>query len=112
VPRIARRGDRPLAALYLRDLRSSPDKKHLRVNRLRRYGGPGAWLARGRSRATATDGLRDPFYNPRDSRPSGLRCSTMDPYYKKMMLWLAAVFVASVAAALVIVELVMRKYGP
>jgi hypothetical protein len=29
-----------------------------------------------------------------------------------MMLWLAAVFVASVAAALVIVELVMRKYGP
>jgi len=36
----------------------------------------------------------------------------MDPYYKKMMLWPAAVFVASVAAALVIVELVMRKYGP
>lgn len=36
----------------------------------------------------------------------------MDPYYKKMMLWLAAAFVASVVAALVIVELVMRKYGP
>jgi hypothetical protein len=36
----------------------------------------------------------------------------MAPYYKKMMLWLAAVFVASVVAALVIVELVMRKYGP
>jgi hypothetical protein len=36
----------------------------------------------------------------------------MDPYYKKMMLWLAAVFVASVVAAFVIVELVMRKYGP
>jgi hypothetical protein len=36
----------------------------------------------------------------------------MDPYYKKMMLWLAAAFVASVVAALVIVELVMRAYGP
>jgi uncharacterized protein involved in exopolysaccharide biosynthesis len=36
----------------------------------------------------------------------------MDPYYKKMMLWLAAAFVASIAAALVIVELVIRRYGP
>ena len=36
----------------------------------------------------------------------------MDPYYRKMMLWLAAAFVASVVAALVIVEIVMRKYGP
>ncbi len=36
----------------------------------------------------------------------------MDPYYKKMMLWLAAAFVASIAAALIIVELVTRKYGP
>jgi len=36
----------------------------------------------------------------------------IDPYYKKMMLWLAAAFVASVAAAILIVELVMRKFGP
>ena len=36
----------------------------------------------------------------------------MDPYYKKMMLWLAAAFVGSILAALIIVELVMRKYGP
>ena len=34
----------------------------------------------------------------------------MDPYYKKMMLWLAAAFVASVLAALVVVELVIRHY--
>jgi hypothetical protein len=36
----------------------------------------------------------------------------MDPYYKKMMLWLAAAFVASIAAALVIVEIVLRRYAP
>jgi hypothetical protein len=36
----------------------------------------------------------------------------MDPYYKKMMLWLAAAFVASVLAAIVVVEIVMRKLGP
>jgi hypothetical protein len=36
----------------------------------------------------------------------------MEPYYKKMMLWLAAAFVASVLAAFIIVELVIRKYGP
>ena len=36
----------------------------------------------------------------------------MDPQYKKMMLWLAAAFIASVLAAFVIVELVIRKYGP
>lgn len=36
----------------------------------------------------------------------------MDPYYRKMMLWLAAAFVASVVAALIIVEIVMRKYSP
>jgi hypothetical protein len=36
----------------------------------------------------------------------------MDPYYRKMMLWLAAVFVASIAAALVIVEIVMKRYAP
>jgi hypothetical protein len=36
----------------------------------------------------------------------------MDPYYKKMMLWLAAAFFASVVGGLIIVELVRRKYGP
>lgn len=36
----------------------------------------------------------------------------MDPYYKKMMVWLAAAFIASVVAALIIVELVMRHYAP
>jgi hypothetical protein len=36
----------------------------------------------------------------------------MDPYYRKMMLWLAAAFVASIAAALVIVEIVMKRYAP
>ncbi len=36
----------------------------------------------------------------------------MDPYYKKMMLWLAAAFVASIAAALVIVELVIKRFAP
>ena len=36
----------------------------------------------------------------------------MDPYYKKMMLWLAAAFVASVLAAIIVVEIVMRKLGP
>ncbi len=35
----------------------------------------------------------------------------MDPYYKKMMLWLAAALIASLLAAFVIVELVIRKYG-
>jgi len=34
----------------------------------------------------------------------------MDPYYKKMMLWLAAAFVATIVAALVIVELILRRY--
>jgi hypothetical protein len=36
----------------------------------------------------------------------------MDPYYKKMMLWLAAAFVASIVAALVIVEIVIRRFAP
>ena len=36
----------------------------------------------------------------------------MDPYYRKMRLWLAAAFVASVAAAIIVVEIVMRKFGP
>lgn len=35
----------------------------------------------------------------------------MDPYYKKMMLWLGAALIASLIAAFVIVELVIRKYG-
>jgi hypothetical protein len=34
-----------------------------------------------------------------------------DPEYKKMMLWLAAAFIASVVAALIIVEIVMRYYA-
>ena len=36
----------------------------------------------------------------------------MDPYYKKMMLWVAAALVASIVAAVVTVELVIRRYGP
>jgi hypothetical protein len=32
----------------------------------------------------------------------------MDPYYKKM-IWLAAAFVASIVAALIAVELVIRN---
>ena len=35
----------------------------------------------------------------------------MDPYYRKMMLWLAAAFIASVAAAFTIVEIVMRYFA-
>lgn len=35
----------------------------------------------------------------------------MDREYKKMMLWLAAAFVASVVAAFIIVELLMRHYA-
>jgi hypothetical protein len=36
----------------------------------------------------------------------------MESEYKKMMTWVAIALVASVIAALVIVEVVMRKYGP
>ena len=36
----------------------------------------------------------------------------MDREYKKMMLWLAAAFIGTVVAALIIVELVLRRYGP
>jgi hypothetical protein len=36
----------------------------------------------------------------------------MDPEYRKMMLWLAAAFAGTIAAALVIVEFMMRTYGP
>jgi hypothetical protein len=35
----------------------------------------------------------------------------MDRDYRKMMTWLAIAFVASVVAAIIIVEIVMRKYG-
>jgi hypothetical protein len=35
----------------------------------------------------------------------------MDPYYKKMMIWLGVALIASLVAALVIVELVVRRYG-
>lgn len=35
----------------------------------------------------------------------------MDAEYKKMMLWLGAAFIGSILAALVIVEIVVRKYG-
>jgi hypothetical protein len=35
----------------------------------------------------------------------------VDRQYKTMMLWLAAAFVASIVAAIIIVELVMRRYA-
>ena len=35
----------------------------------------------------------------------------MDPEYRKMMLWLGAAFVASVVAAFIIAEIVMRYYA-
>lgn len=34
-----------------------------------------------------------------------------DPYYKKMMFWLGAALIASLIAAVIIVEIVIRKYG-
>jgi len=36
---------------------------------------------------------------------------SIDRDYKKLMLWLAAAFIATVVAAVIIVELVMRHYG-
>jgi len=36
----------------------------------------------------------------------------MDSEYKKMMTWVAIALVASVVAAVVIVALVIRAYGP
>jgi hypothetical protein len=36
----------------------------------------------------------------------------MDPEYKRMMLWVTMTLIASVVAALIIVGLVIRKYGP
>ena len=35
----------------------------------------------------------------------------MDDDYRKMMTWVAIALVASILAALVIVEIVMRKWG-
>jgi hypothetical protein len=35
----------------------------------------------------------------------------MDPYYKKMMIWLCVAFIGTIAAALIIVELVIRHYA-
>jgi hypothetical protein len=36
----------------------------------------------------------------------------MDKDYRKMMTWVAIALAGSVIAALVIVEIVLRKYGP
>jgi hypothetical protein len=36
----------------------------------------------------------------------------MDREYKKMMLWLAAAFIGTIVAAIIIVELILRRYGP
>jgi hypothetical protein len=36
----------------------------------------------------------------------------MDSEYKKMMAWVAIALAGTVIAALVIVELVLRRYGP
>lgn len=36
---------------------------------------------------------------------------SIDRDYKKLMLWLTAAFIASVVAAFIIVELVMRHYA-
>jgi hypothetical protein len=35
-----------------------------------------------------------------------------DAYYRKMMVWVGAALIASIVAALLIVELVVRRYGP
>jgi hypothetical protein len=35
----------------------------------------------------------------------------VDPEYRKMMTWVAIALAASVIAALIIVQIVMRKYG-
>jgi len=35
-----------------------------------------------------------------------------DPDYRRMMTWVAIALVGTVIAALVIVEIVMRRYGP
>jgi hypothetical protein len=36
----------------------------------------------------------------------------MDPEYRKMMTWVAIAFVLSLIAAIIMVEFVMRRYGP
>jgi hypothetical protein len=35
----------------------------------------------------------------------------VDPYYKKMMIAIGIALVASIVAAIIIVEIVIRKYG-
>jgi len=37
---------------------------------------------------------------------------SIDRDYKKIMWWLAAAFIATVIAAFIIVELIMRHYAP
>jgi hypothetical protein len=36
----------------------------------------------------------------------------LDNYYKRMMFWTGIALAASIAVALVVVEIVMRVYGP
>lgn len=36
----------------------------------------------------------------------------VDSEYRKMMTWVAIAFVLSVIAAIIMVEFVMRRYGP
>jgi hypothetical protein len=37
---------------------------------------------------------------------------SVDPYYKKMMFWVAVALIASVVTAFIVVEFVVRHYGP
>jgi hypothetical protein len=36
----------------------------------------------------------------------------VDPYYKKMMIAIGIALLGSIVAAIIIVEIVIRKYGP
>jgi hypothetical protein len=36
----------------------------------------------------------------------------VDPYYKKMMIGIGIALLGSIVAAIIIVEIVIRKYGP
>ena len=36
----------------------------------------------------------------------------MDPYYKKMMIGIGIALVGTIIVAVIIVEIVIRKYGP
>jgi hypothetical protein len=42
----------------------------------------------------------------------GRKSPAIDDGYRKMMTWVAIALVAAVIAALLIVEIVMRRYGP